>query len=150
MISVSIGLKGITLKGFYCHYKVSQVCTDFLIVLELYLHYLNLLYNKRVCPTKNEPQQGISYTEREKEEVWEREKGQWAGQQAGIFKVRFGRDREDRGKRKRDIEAKKQIDRAGNKNPEQSRETQLVYHQFGITMSGGFWFINVLLKKVKS
>ena len=23
------------------------------------------LYNKRVCPTKNEPQQGISYLERE-------------------------------------------------------------------------------------
>jgi len=24
------------------------------------------LYNKRACPTKNEPQQGISYLERER------------------------------------------------------------------------------------
>jgi hypothetical protein len=31
------------------------------------------LYNKRVCPTKNEPQQGISYLEREG--GGEREKG---------------------------------------------------------------------------
>jgi hypothetical protein len=30
------------------------------------------LYNKRVHPTKNEPQQGISYLEREREVVRER------------------------------------------------------------------------------
>jgi hypothetical protein len=47
------------------------------------------LYNKRVCPIKNEPQQqGISYLEREREGV--RERGGRAGQQAGIFKVRLG------------------------------------------------------------
>jgi hypothetical protein len=34
------------------------------------------LYNKRGCPTANEPQQGISYPEREREEV--RERG-WVG-----------------------------------------------------------------------
>jgi len=40
------------------------------------------LYNKRVCPTKNEPQlQGISYLEREREEV--REKEEQAGRSAG-------------------------------------------------------------------
>ena len=44
------------------------------------------LYNKRACPTKNEPQQGISYLERERAGV--RERG--AGWQAGIFKVRLG------------------------------------------------------------
>ncbi len=42
------------------------------------------LFNKRACPTKNEPQQGISYLEREG--GGERERG-WAGQQIGIFKV---------------------------------------------------------------
>jgi hypothetical protein len=30
------------------------------------------LYNKRACPTKNEPQQGISSLEREREGVRER------------------------------------------------------------------------------
>ncbi len=47
------------------------------------------LYNKRVCPTKNEPQQGISYLERARAggEGGEREGGGWAGQQV-IFKVR--------------------------------------------------------------
>jgi hypothetical protein len=45
--------------------------------------------DKRVYPTKNEPQQqGISYLDREKEGV--RERGVWAGQQAGIFKVKLG------------------------------------------------------------
>ncbi len=38
------------------------------------------LYNKRVRPTKNEPQQGISYLEREREGVREK-KGQ-AGRRA--------------------------------------------------------------------
>jgi hypothetical protein len=33
------------------------------------------LYNKRVRPTKNEPQQGISYLERERDER-ERERGE--------------------------------------------------------------------------
>jgi hypothetical protein len=33
------------------------------------------LYNKRVCPTKNEPQLGISYLEKEREGVRERETG---------------------------------------------------------------------------
>jgi hypothetical protein len=46
------------------------------------------LYNKRVCPTKNEPQQGISYLEKARERGGER--GGWAGQQAVIFKVRLG------------------------------------------------------------
>ncbi len=47
----------------------------------------NNLYNKRVRPTKNEPQQGISYLERAREGVRERERerGGWAGQQAVIF-----------------------------------------------------------------
>ena len=45
---------------------------------------LNLLYNKRVRPTKNEPQQGISYLERAREGC-ERERGGWMG-----FKVRLG------------------------------------------------------------
>jgi hypothetical protein len=31
------------------------------------------LYNKRACPTKNEPQQGISYLERERAGVRDRE-----------------------------------------------------------------------------
>ncbi len=46
------------------------------------------LYNKRACPTINEPQQGISYLERERAGVREREG--LAGRQAGIFKVRLG------------------------------------------------------------
>ncbi len=37
---------------------------------------LKNLYNKRACPTKKEPQQGISYLEREREGV--RERG-WEG-----------------------------------------------------------------------
>jgi hypothetical protein len=49
------------------------------------------LYNKRACPTKNEPQQGISYLVREREEVRvrgvgrgerEREKGGWVSRSA--------------------------------------------------------------------
>jgi hypothetical protein len=49
-----------------------------------------LLYNKRACPTKNEPQQGISYMERERAGLRERGAGWQAGQQAGIFKVMLG------------------------------------------------------------
>ncbi len=45
------------------------------------------LYNKRVRPTKKEPQQGISYLESNREGVKDRGVGGWAGQQAGIFKV---------------------------------------------------------------
>jgi hypothetical protein len=43
------------------------------------------LYNKRACPTKNEPQQGISYLERERAGVRERERerGWLAGRSAG-------------------------------------------------------------------
>ncbi len=57
--------------------------------------------------------------------------GRWAGQQAGIFEVRFERDREInwRGKdtkRQRYIGQKRQRDGADNKNPEQSRVAQLV------------------------
>jgi hypothetical protein len=42
------------------------------------------LYNKRACPTINEPQQGISYLEREKAGVREREglAGRQVGRQA--------------------------------------------------------------------
>jgi hypothetical protein len=42
---------------------------DFLFT-KLYYSAPNILanlYNKRACPTKNEPQQGISYLERERE-----------------------------------------------------------------------------------
>ncbi len=49
---------------------------------------MNNLYNKRVSPTTNEPQKGISYLERERE--GERERGGCAGHQADIFKVRVG------------------------------------------------------------
>ncbi len=65
------------------------------------------LYNKRVRPTKNEPQQGISYLERERE-GWER-RG-WADGQSGILKVRLGlgeiegRDRETERQRDRETE----------------------------------------------
>ncbi len=44
------------------------------------------LYNKRVLPIENEPQQGTSYLEREREGVRERGVGGWAGEQ-GLFKV---------------------------------------------------------------
>jgi hypothetical protein len=62
------------------------------------IEFLYNLYYKRARPTKNEPLQGISYLEREREgcdrereEVTER----WAGGSVGrIFKVRFGRKRE--------------------------------------------------------
>ncbi len=56
--------------------------------------HINLLYNKRVCPNKNEPQQqGISYLERETKGVRERERvggggSGPAGRQAGRLKVR--------------------------------------------------------------
>ncbi len=55
------------------------------------------LYNKGVRPTKNEPQQGISYLERGTEERrGEREREREGGVQereregGGIFKVRLG------------------------------------------------------------
>ena len=52
------------------------------------------IYNKRVRPTKNEPQQqGISYLERKREWVRERERGGRAGRNIQ-GKVRFGRDRD--------------------------------------------------------
>jgi hypothetical protein len=42
---------------------------------------LNNLYNTRVRPTKNEPQQGISYLERARKGV--RERQGWVGWTAG-------------------------------------------------------------------
>jgi hypothetical protein len=52
------------------------------------------IYYKRVCSTKKEPQQqGISYLEREREWVRERE-----GQVGGQVRIRFGRDREIEGR----------------------------------------------------
>ncbi len=65
----------------------------------------------------------------------ERERGGWAGQQAVLLKVRFGRDG---GERQRDIETKRHRDRADNKNPEQSRVVQLVLNVL-------IWFICLLL-----
>jgi hypothetical protein len=57
------------------------------------------LYNKRACPTKNEPQQQeISNLKRE------RERGGRAGQQAGIFKVRLGLGEIQKIQRYRDIQ----------------------------------------------
>ncbi len=55
-------------------YPTCQTCT-----------HASLLYNKRACPTKNEPQQGISYLEREGEiekRVREREGGGRVSRQA--------------------------------------------------------------------
>jgi hypothetical protein len=69
------------------------------LLIFVYPWNLGYLYNKRVCPIKNEPQQGISYLEREREGVggregWEgvrdRGVGGWVGQQAGILKVYLG------------------------------------------------------------
>ncbi len=42
-----------------------------------------LLYNKRVRPTKNEPQQGISYLERAREGGGVRDRERWVGGSAG-------------------------------------------------------------------
>jgi hypothetical protein len=56
------------------------------IVTRKFIGFNNLLYNKRVRPTKNEPQQGISYLERARDGD-ERER---VGQQAVICKVRSG------------------------------------------------------------
>jgi hypothetical protein len=46
----------------------------------------NNLYNKRVRPTKNEPQQGISNLEREREGVRERE-GAGVSKHTGLKRV---------------------------------------------------------------
>jgi hypothetical protein len=53
-------------------------------------YFLRYLYNKRVCPTKNEPQQGISYLERareggEREGEGVRERERWVGRSAGLY-----------------------------------------------------------------
>ena len=78
------------------------------------------LYNKRVRPTKNEPQQGISYLERAREGVRERERG--VGGQVSrqsylrLGYVWFGRDRGER--HKKEIEGRirdKEIERLRNK-----------------------------------
>ncbi len=86
--------------------------------------YDNLLYNKRVRPTKTEPQQGISYLERAREREKEREG--WVG-----FKVRLGlRDRGERQRqRQRNKETKIRRNRADKKNPEQSRVAHLVINK---------------------
>jgi len=69
---------------------------------------LTNLYNKRQCPSKNEPQQGISYLEREREGVCVREgregvrergAGGRAGQHAGISKVLLGLEEIQKGDR---------------------------------------------------
>jgi hypothetical protein len=62
--------------------------------------FIPYLYNKRVCPTKNEPQQGISYLEREREGVRESERCGRVSRQAYL---RFSRDRGER-QRYREIE----------------------------------------------
>ena len=91
-----------------------------MITITDFTKYLNL-YNKQVCPSKNEPQQqGTSYLEREREGARERERGRRAGRSAGRHikgKVRFGRDRGDRQrdrdtKIQRDIEPKRHRDKA--------------------------------------
>jgi hypothetical protein len=52
--------------------KLNDVLSfSYFILLSYRIEYN--LYNKRACPTKNEPQQGISYLEREREGVRERE-----------------------------------------------------------------------------
>jgi hypothetical protein len=62
-----------------------------------YLTYL--LYNKRACPTKNEPQQGISYLEREREGV--RVRGVARGERRGVGGSK--REREGEGVRDRGV-----------------------------------------------
>jgi hypothetical protein len=65
-------------------YKVTDERFTFIILIQN-------LCNKRVCPTKKEPQQqGMSYLEGEREGVREKERGGRAGQQACIFKVKLG------------------------------------------------------------
>jgi hypothetical protein len=83
------------------------------------LKRLKYLYNKRVCPTKKEPQeQEISYLEREREGV--REKG--VGEQACILKVRLGL-REIEG-RDRDTERYREIQRDTERYREIQRDTE--------------------------
>ena len=64
---------------------------------------------KEFVQPKIEPQQGISYLERAREGS-EREGGMggWEGQQAVIFRIRFGRDRETEIERHRNKETKRQ------------------------------------------
>jgi hypothetical protein len=52
----------------FFHYRRGISCKK---TKRKFLNFGNL-YNKRVRPTKNEPQQGISYLEREREGVRER------------------------------------------------------------------------------
>ena len=99
---------------------------------------------KKFFPTKNEPQQqGISYLERERERG-QIERARWAGQQAGIFKVRLGLEDSNRGDRQRyreiqrDRETQKQRDRVNNKNPEQSQVAKLVINKLEL-------FLNVII-----
>ncbi len=59
------------------------MCTFSITNAPLVLQIPKHLYNKRVCPTKNETKQGISYLEREREGVRERERERewWVGEQ---------------------------------------------------------------------
>jgi hypothetical protein len=92
-LDVLVGCLGPPLVG-QVHMKVT------ILGLKLFLKTQTINIYKRVCQTKNEPQQqGISYQERESgRERGERERGrgrkgracQRAGQLAGIFKVRLG------------------------------------------------------------
>jgi hypothetical protein len=71
-----------------------QIFTKFVkISFKLFSIYIKI----RVCPTKNEPQHGISNLEREREGV--RERGRRVSRSAGRHikgLVRFGRDRGER------------------------------------------------------
>jgi hypothetical protein len=44
-------------------------------MLPISIFFASNLYNKKACPTKNEPQQGISYMERKRVGVRERAVG---------------------------------------------------------------------------
>jgi hypothetical protein len=57
--------------------KAVNISLSFLFKSRLFfirLLFMNYLYNKRVSPTTIVPQKGISYLEREREEVRERER----------------------------------------------------------------------------
>jgi hypothetical protein len=63
-----IGLVINFIKKSFCGSFFFSVA-DFFLSDEVFYRYR---YNKRACPTKNEPQQGISYLERERVGVRER------------------------------------------------------------------------------
>jgi hypothetical protein len=59
-----------------------------LLSINYHYNYSHNLYNKRACPTKNKPQQGISFLEREKEGVRERGVGRGERERGGREGVR--------------------------------------------------------------